>query len=36
LLKKLDIGLQASGPSFHLLFGCTDLQPANILRGYRR
>lgn len=32
LLKKLDIGLQASGTTLHVLFGGADFQPANVLR----
>jgi hypothetical protein len=31
LLKKLDIGLQASGTTLHLLFGHASFQPADVL-----
>src|SRR5262245_13663955 len=31
LLKKLDIGLQAPGAAFHLLFSRADFEPADVL-----
>ena len=36
LLKKLDIGLQASGTTFHPWLGRATFHPANVLCGYRR
>ena len=36
LLKKFDIGLQASGTTLHLLFGGAGLHSANVLCGCRR